>query len=186
MAATSSESHEIAGRKGIGVLSLTTLLSPEDVLSRLARYRTALSEAPPAHSGVRNSRAAVLQVVHCAPTMREARANAEAAVMWFHDQVFSFTRPFLRDDIPPSYRYLQGFQRLDTRRITFDYLHDNGMIIVGDPEHCINRLKPYYAAGVDLILCLMQLHTIPHQQVMESIRLFGTQVLPYFQALSSP
>jgi alkanesulfonate monooxygenase SsuD/methylene tetrahydromethanopterin reductase-like flavin-dependent oxidoreductase (luciferase family) len=101
--------------------------------------------------------------------------------MWFHEQVFAFTRPFLRDDIPPSYRYLQGFQKVDARKITFDYLDGNGMVVVGDPEHCIKRLKPYYDAGVDLILCLMQLYTIPHQQVMDSIRLFGTHVIPYFR-----
>jgi alkanesulfonate monooxygenase SsuD/methylene tetrahydromethanopterin reductase-like flavin-dependent oxidoreductase (luciferase family) len=93
--------------------------------------------------------------------------------------VYAFSRPFLRDDIPHSYRYLQGLQKIDTRTITFDYLTDNGMIIVGDPDHCIQRLRKYREAGVDLILCLMQLYKIPHEKVLESIRLFGTQVLPY-------
>jgi alkanesulfonate monooxygenase SsuD/methylene tetrahydromethanopterin reductase-like flavin-dependent oxidoreductase (luciferase family) len=185
MAATSSESHEIAGRKGLGLLSLTTLLTPDDVLSRIGRYRNALKEAQPVTSTL-NTRVAVLQVVHCAATMQEARANAEAAVMWFHEQVFAFTRPFLQDNISPSYRYLQGFQKVDTRKITFDYLHENGMIVVGDPEHCIKRLKPFHDAGVDLILCLMQLYTIPHQKVMESIRLFGTHVIPYFRTSPPP
>ena len=185
MAATSSESHEIAGRKGLGLLSLTTLLPPDDVISRIKRYRNALPDAQPV-GGMRNTRVAVLQVVHCASTMQEARANAEASIMWFHEQVFAFTRPFLRDDISQSYRYLQGFQRVDTRQISFDYLHDNNMIVVGDPEHCINRLKIYHESGVDLILCLMQLYKIPHDKVMESIRLFGTQVIPYFESLPHP
>jgi alkanesulfonate monooxygenase SsuD/methylene tetrahydromethanopterin reductase-like flavin-dependent oxidoreductase (luciferase family) len=184
MAATSSESHEIAGQKGVGLLSLTTLLTPDDVLARIKRYRDALQDAKPV-GGIGNSRVAVLQVVHCAPTMQEARATAETSVMWFHEQVFEFSRPFIRDDIPQSYRYLQGIQKIDTRKITFDYLHDHGMIIVGDPAHCIERLKIYHEAGVDLILCLMQLYTIPHEKVLQSIRLFGSQVIPYFQ-LSSP
>ncbi|MCZ6874175.1 MAG: LLM class flavin-dependent oxidoreductase, partial [bacterium] len=47
MAATSSESHEIAGHKGIGLLSLTTLLTPDDILSRVTRYREALRDAIP-------------------------------------------------------------------------------------------------------------------------------------------
>jgi hypothetical protein len=76
-------------------------------------------------------------------------------------------------------------QKVDTRRITFDYLHDNNMIIVGDPAHCIERLKIYSESGIDLILCLMQLYTIPHEQVLQSIRLFGSQVIPYFQSLPS-
>lgn len=182
MAATSSESHEIAGHKGVGLLSLTTLLTPDDVLSRIRRYRTALPEAQPV-GGMCNPQVAVLQIVHCAPTMQEAQANAKTSVMWFHEQVFEFSRPFLRDDIPRSYRYLQGIQKVDIRSITFDYLHDNNMIIVGDPEHCIQRLKVYHEANVDLVLCLMQLYNIPHEKVLESIRLFGTHVIPYFQSL---
>lgn len=184
MAATSSESHEVAGRKGLGLLSLTTLLTPEDIASRIQRYRNALPDAQPV-GATPNTRVAVSQVVHCAPTKPTARANAEASVMWFHEQVFAFTRPFLREDIPSSYKYLQGFQRVDTRRITFDHLHDQHMIIVGDPERCVQSLAPYYEAGVDLVLCLMQLHTIPHEQVMASIRLFGEHVIPYFQSLAA-
>ncbi len=180
MAATSSESHEIAGSKGIGVLSLTTLLTPEDIVARIRRYREALQDAKPV-GGALNGRVAILQLVHCAPTMAEARQNAEAAIMWFHEQVFAFTRPFLRDDVPASYRYLQGFQRVDTRKITFDYLQENAMIVVGDPPYCIERLKPYAAAGVDLVLCLMQLYNIPHTKVLASIKLFGEHVMPYFQ-----
>jgi alkanesulfonate monooxygenase SsuD/methylene tetrahydromethanopterin reductase-like flavin-dependent oxidoreductase (luciferase family) len=184
MAATSSESHEIAGCKGLGLLSLTTLLTPDEVVARVKRYRAALDDSTPVGC-VPNPRVAVLQLVHCAPTMQKARANAEAAIMWFHDQVFTFTRPFLRDDIPQSYRYLQGFQKVDTRNITFDHLHENGMVIVGDPDHCIQRLTPYYEAGIDVIMCLMQMYNIPHEKILESIRLFGKHVMPHFQS-SSP
>lgn len=179
MAATSSESHEIAGHKGIGLLSLTTLLTPDDVLSRVKRYREALQDAVPVGRTV-NPRVAVLQLVHCAPTMQEARANAEAAMMWFHERVFAFTRPFLRDDVPRSYRYLQGFQGADTRHITYDYLHDNGMILVGDPAHCVDRLRTYHEAGIDHVLCLMQLYDMPHDKITQSIRLFGEHVIPHF------
>ncbi|MGQ4809799.1 Limonene 1,2-monooxygenase [Candidatus Entotheonellaceae bacterium PAL068K] len=179
MAATSSESHEIAGHKGVGVLSLTTLLTPEDILFRVQRYREALRNADPVGYAL-NPRVAVLQIVHCAPTVQQARANAEVPIMWFHDQVFALTRPFLRHDMPKSYRYLQGFQRADRRKITFDHLHGNRMITVGDPDRCIRNLSIYHEAGVDLVICLMQLHTIPHARVMESIRLFGEHIIPHF------
>ncbi len=184
MAATSSESHEIAGLKGLGLLSLTTLLGPDEVVSRVKRYRDALPDAEPVGQ-VPNPRVAVLQLVHCAPTTKEARAHAETAIMWFHEQVFAFTRPFLRDDIPRSYQYLQGFQKVDTRNITFDYLTENRMILVGDPQHCIEGLKFYHENGVDIVLCLMQMHNIPHEKVMNSIQLFGEHVLPHFDAAAA-
>jgi alkanesulfonate monooxygenase SsuD/methylene tetrahydromethanopterin reductase-like flavin-dependent oxidoreductase (luciferase family) len=185
MAATSSESHEIAGRKGLGLLSLTTLLSPDEVMARVKRYRDALHEAAPGGWAL-NPQTAVLQLVHCAPTMQEARANAEDAIMWFHEQVFAFTRPFSRENIPHSYRYLQGFQKIDTRKITFDHLHESDMIVVGDPDHCIQRIKKYHNFGIDTVICLMQIYNIPHAKVMESIKLFGEHVIPYFEPLASP
>jgi alkanesulfonate monooxygenase SsuD/methylene tetrahydromethanopterin reductase-like flavin-dependent oxidoreductase (luciferase family) len=182
MAATSSESHEVAGRKGLGLLSLTTLLTPDDIAARIGRYRQALLEAEPIGAMI-NPRVAVSQLVHCAPTTVKAQTTAAAPIMWFHEQVFAFARPFVRDDVPASYRYLQGLQGVDPSKITFEHLLDQHMIIVGDPVHCIERLYSYYEAGVDLVLCMMQLHTIPHATVMESIRLFGEHVIPHFASL---
>ena len=60
------------------------------------------------------------------------------------------------------------------------------MIMVGDPAHCIARLNAYHEAGIDHILCLMQLYDIPHDKIMQSINLFGEHVLPHFGATASP
>ena len=60
-------------------------------------------------------------------------------------------------------------------------LCDRGVILAGNPESCINIVKKYDDLGVDMISMLMQTETIPHEQVMESIELFGKEVIPAFK-----
>ena len=61
-----------------------------------------------------------------------------------------------------------------------DTLSDRGVIIAGNPESCINTLKRYDELGVDEVMMIMQTETIPHERVMESIELFGKEVIPAF------
>jgi alkanesulfonate monooxygenase SsuD/methylene tetrahydromethanopterin reductase-like flavin-dependent oxidoreductase (luciferase family) len=48
----------------------------------------------------------------------------------------------------------------------------------GDPDHCLEMCRRYEAVGIDLLLLLVQSHDIPHEKVMRSIELLGTEVLP--------
>ena len=64
--------------------------------------------------------------------------------------------------------------------LNFDYLHESGSCIVGDPDECIETAKRYEAAGCDLLLCLVNPYKIPHDDVMQSIELIGKHVIPEF------
>ena len=59
-------------------------------------------------------------------------------------------------------------------------LCERGVVIAGDPEACIAGVKRHREAGEDQILLLMQLDTIPHEQVVSSIRMFAEEVIPAF------
>ena len=59
-------------------------------------------------------------------------------------------------------------------------LSDRGVIIAGNPESCINTIKKYDELGVDEVMMIMQTETIPHERVMESIELFGKEMIPAF------
>jgi hypothetical protein len=69
----------------------------------------------------------------------------------------------------------------DPSKVNFEYMDERDMIIAGDPQKCIQKAKHYQAAGTELLLCHMQTYKIPHQKVMDSIRLFGQHVIPYFK-----
>ena len=53
---------------------------------------------------------------------------------------------------------------------------------MGSPEDCIKFIEQFAAIGVEELMFNFQLGPVAHAEVMESIRLFGKQVIPYFRA----
>jgi alkanesulfonate monooxygenase SsuD/methylene tetrahydromethanopterin reductase-like flavin-dependent oxidoreductase (luciferase family) len=53
--------------------------------------------------------------------------------------------------------------------------------LVGDPERCLEICKEYEEAGVDLLLCLVNPYNVSHEDVMKTIELIGTEVIPHFK-----
>ena len=53
-------------------------------------------------------------------------------------------------------------------------------VVIGDPDHCIGKLKAYEAIGADRIMCLMQYGSIPHEAVLRSFALAGEHVAPAY------
>jgi alkanesulfonate monooxygenase SsuD/methylene tetrahydromethanopterin reductase-like flavin-dependent oxidoreductase (luciferase family) len=72
------------------------------------------------------------------------------------------------------------FTEVETSAAEIDKMVNDAVVCIGDPERCINVIKHWESVGVDQIMCLMQAGRIPHEKVMESIRLFGKHVIPYF------
>ncbi len=60
--------------------------------------------------------------------------------------------------------------------LDFDYLDSNDLIIVGDPEVCLKKLKKYQQAGADEMI--LRMDGFPHEKILDSIRLLGTHVFP--------
>ena len=62
-----------------------------------------------------------------------------------------------------------------------DTLCERGVIVAGDPDTCIKALKLHQAAGVDEVQFLMATQSVPHEQVIKSIELFGKYIIPAFE-----
>lgn len=54
-------------------------------------------------------------------------------------------------------------------------------VVIGDPAHCIEKLRRYQAIGTERLMCLMQFGRIAHEDVMRSIRLTAEAVVPAFR-----
>jgi alkanesulfonate monooxygenase SsuD/methylene tetrahydromethanopterin reductase-like flavin-dependent oxidoreductase (luciferase family) len=55
-------------------------------------------------------------------------------------------------------------------------------LCIGDPERIAKMLRGWEATGVDCVNFLLNAHeTLPQQQVLDSLRLFGKEVLPRFK-----
>ena len=182
VASTSPESHEIAGRKGLGLLSFTVGVAPENLKERIDLYRKGLAEAEPIGKFV-NSRAATFTMVHCADTTDEAIRDARTAFPWYARTGVGLIQTLGRwqrelAEEQHTYEYTKALADMDTSFLTFEYLDGLGACIVGDPGRCIETARRYRAAGCDLLLCLVNPYDIPHEKVMRSIELFGKCVIP--------
>jgi alkanesulfonate monooxygenase SsuD/methylene tetrahydromethanopterin reductase-like flavin-dependent oxidoreductase (luciferase family) len=63
-----------------------------------------------------------------------------------------------------------------------DTLCERGIIIAGDPDSCVRGVRLYEEAGVDEVILIMQTETIPHEQALSSIEMFGKHVIPACRA----
>jgi alkanesulfonate monooxygenase SsuD/methylene tetrahydromethanopterin reductase-like flavin-dependent oxidoreductase (luciferase family) len=53
---------------------------------------------------------------------------------------------------------------------------------LGDADTAIDYVKRLQDAGVDNVMCLIQMGTLTQDQQLETIRIFGEQVIPHFRA----
>ncbi len=78
-----------------------------------------------------------------------------------------------------------GAARAAVAELDANTLSDRGVIIAGNPESCIKTIKTYEDVGVDQVMLIMQTETIPHERVMESIELYGKEVIPAFAGVKT-
>ena len=86
--------------------------------------------------------------------------------------------------VPEDYQYHLNRTQVEVNRrpdTSPDELLDNGSICGGDPDACIRTIEKYEALGIDQLLPIFQAGSIPHEKVMQSIRLFGKHVIPHFR-----
>jgi alkanesulfonate monooxygenase SsuD/methylene tetrahydromethanopterin reductase-like flavin-dependent oxidoreductase (luciferase family) len=84
-----------------------------------------------------------------------------------------------------NYAYAADLSQVDASGgldlLSLDYLTGAGACVLGTPARCIETCERYRAAGVDLLLCLVNPYEIPHAKVMQTIELMGRHVIPHFR-----
>ncbi|HTJ67661.1 MAG TPA: LLM class flavin-dependent oxidoreductase [Actinospica sp.] len=63
----------------------------------------------------------------------------------------------------------------------FEALSEQGSLIVGSPETCRAKIQAYADLGIDRLMCFHQVGAIPHERVLESMRLIGG-LIPEFDS----
>ena len=53
---------------------------------------------------------------------------------------------------------------------------------VGTPAECIRFIELYEALGIEEMILLCAVGPAAHDEVLNTLRLFGEQVIPYFRA----
>jgi alkanesulfonate monooxygenase SsuD/methylene tetrahydromethanopterin reductase-like flavin-dependent oxidoreductase (luciferase family) len=188
-ATSSIEGHYEIGNRGIGLCSFTVGQPPEELVPRLEAYRRGQKDCATPVGVTRNETAATFTMVHCADTNEKARADAEESFVWYPKTAgyhIASLAEWMTEENKELGNYSYAGDALKSRQeglmdhLTMDYLYDSGACVVGDPDRCIEIARRYEAAGCDLLFCLFNPYKMKHEDVMRSIELMGTHVLPEF------
>ncbi len=119
--------------------------------------------------------------VHCAETRKKAYEQMEPYEMWYYKKLREFFAPKTEEE---KQLFAQQGRTSSTfwETPTFDYIVSERMVICGDPQDCIEQIKEYEQAGVNRLMAQFQVGGMPHKMVMDSMKLFGEEVIPFFQS----
>ncbi|MDQ1736090.1 MAG: hypothetical protein QOH56_2341 [Pseudonocardiales bacterium] len=180
LAATSPPSYQLAGEYGLGVLAFGMAIDKDAMGRRLAEWRAAMATTT-RNVSMKNEQAAIFMMSFCAPTDDEAIATCEQSFVEYLDVTIDhFLRWGEKRELPPGYEWYAKAVKQGARsgKAKFEYLIENGMVLVGSPATITKTIEEFKDTGATQMLVAMQLGTIPHEKVLESIRLFGSEVIP--------
>jgi hypothetical protein len=58
---------------------------------------------------------------------------------------------------------------------------NEGFVMAGDPDDCAKVLDGVKASGGDQVIIHMQMGGMPHERIIESIELIGTELIPNYR-----
>ena len=180
MAAVQPRSFELAGQMGLGVLCLSTG-GYEALKKRIDIYRKAIKNAEPIGKVV-NNQVAVLCMTYCGEDDARAVEVAAPEAMWYLDKAIENFSSWKDRDVPETYKFNVSVLQKERTEKTIDDHIESGYFVIGSPKTVVRSLEKYAKVGVDQVLCMTQNGGLTHQLVMDSIKMFGRKVIPYFNA----
>ena len=112
----------------------------------------------------------------------EDEAIGVTGARWFMHNVAKLFEPVMTKNKLYSYEYLRNLMALDIdpKDIPDAQLKQHPMVVVGNPDEVIRKLETFEKAGLDQLICFKQAGRIPHQNIMNSLKLMAKHVLPHF------
>lgn len=176
-AATSNESHQLAGELGIGVYSWSSFMGWDPLAAAVETYRKAANATQATGEHVNNSAGALVQG-YCAATDEQAREEAGAGnLKWLKLALDGYPR---LAKMSKDYAYMNDVKSVDDKYEDYDYFaKGSGAAIIGSPESCIKSIEKFEQLGFDQVL--IRIDSIPHDKILKSIEMFGRYVIPHFK-----
>jgi alkanesulfonate monooxygenase SsuD/methylene tetrahydromethanopterin reductase-like flavin-dependent oxidoreductase (luciferase family) len=180
MAATSDGSAAVAGSLGLGLLSFSIMQPIQKMAKHIEEYRKAAANPKPI-TRVTTNKVAAYTLVHCAESMEKCEENGIwESVWWWYKNLAEFT---IEWELPhmSKEQHDQIFPLLKMQAeggVKPQVFNDADMIVVGDPERCLEKMIKYQDLGVDQLICYVQFGYLPHESVMKTIELLGKELIP--------
>ena len=180
VSATSSETHQSAGERGIGVMTGNSILGWDYAERCIQSYRDGNARVRPAEgSYVNNHVGFFVAVAHCTDRMDQAYPEAARVTKGFVDLVIWLYSRLGASS--PDYAYLSQIKTIEERRDDLEYVTGSApYFMVGTPDYLVARLRRLERMGVHEVL--LRIDGMGHEVNMQSIEAFGKKVIPQFQA----
>jgi alkanesulfonate monooxygenase SsuD/methylene tetrahydromethanopterin reductase-like flavin-dependent oxidoreductase (luciferase family) len=173
-AAGSPSSVETAAELGIGAVVGGLYLGYDLVDSMLKLYDETLAATVHPYPITPRKMVAISGGMHCAETTALARKQAKP----LFDMVKLSTGAYERlSTLSKDYAYMGAVKDVDFDDQEYMFERSQGFI-VGDPDHCIQHVQRYADMGAEALV--LRVDSLPHDQLMRSIELFGKYVIPRF------
>jgi len=179
MACVAPDSYELAGNRGLGVLSFS--MNFELVQKVMAKYRKACTTRSDQIPKFPNEAFAALIVCHVVENKADEAIEIDGA-RWFMHHVGQLFTPLMAKNQLYSYEYTRTMfgTGVDPADMPDADLKQHPMVVVGNPDEVIRKLEEL-RSGVDQVICFKQAGRIPHPNIMRSYELMGRHVLPHFK-----
>lgn len=204
MACTREAMFTFTGSHGIGALALG-FAGPDDIARKNEIYRAAIAARD--DSELIGAFATDKLVALCPAIVLEDRDEAqrigfrghrffvESIAQWkggpppaldtYEDDNMAFLLAMQEKTIEANFGS-ERIHSLTIDEIRTSRLHNyNVNQAYGNADDAIAYVERLIQAGADEIMFLLQMGTVPHETIMESIRVIGEQVIPYFAPLRS-
>jgi alkanesulfonate monooxygenase SsuD/methylene tetrahydromethanopterin reductase-like flavin-dependent oxidoreductase (luciferase family) len=178
-ACSKPESAVAVGKLGLGALNFA--MGSDDYLAqKVGDYRRAVAAARPIGRQKNDWFACTPATLvldddreACRYGLRGARFFTESMARYY----LSGTRPVGRLDVP---RDFLSDGEIEAARAARGGASSAVGVLVGDPAAAREIVERFADIGVDELMLVMQMGTVPHELVMRSIRTFGEKVMPHF------
>ncbi|MGE2717847.1 LLM class flavin-dependent oxidoreductase [Mycolicibacterium litorale] len=179
MAASSVDSHAVAGERGYGVIAFDNFFGFDFLEECLDTYRKSIAETTVAADRVNNHVALCVGTAFCGATTEKAREQSGGEVLDYYQNAAIET--FKRMAGQASYGHLK-IDELIEKADDLDWLTEaTSSVMLGDPDYFVRRAEKLAAMGVEEIV--LRIDGIPHEYIMESIELIGREIIPATESL---
>jgi alkanesulfonate monooxygenase SsuD/methylene tetrahydromethanopterin reductase-like flavin-dependent oxidoreductase (luciferase family) len=179
-ACSKPDSAAAVGALGVGALNFA-IGTDTYLKEKVQSYRAAVANAAP-KGRQKNDHFACTPPACVLPDDRKACEFGLRGARFFGESLaryyFGDARPIGPLDVP------RDFLAEDELQAAMEFRSDpesDNSIVVGDPVRAAEQVQRFAAAGVDELILVMQMGTVPHGVIMESIATFADRVMPKFK-----
>jgi alkanesulfonate monooxygenase SsuD/methylene tetrahydromethanopterin reductase-like flavin-dependent oxidoreductase (luciferase family) len=181
--ATSPESHYLAGKMGLGLMTADTYLGWEFQQMLVDEYRRGIKEAAPIGGlyEVNDHITGFTFPAYCAESNEKAFEDARVTMQALLKSVEDLAAG-LASTNAPGYQYWQQLHdNIVNHFDDLEYLNESSpMFMVGDPDWFIERCEKLESMGIDEVV--LKIDGYGHSKTLKTIEMIGKYVIPHFKA----